>query len=190
MDRTFRRNTLILSGSLVAILILYMVVFWLPQRRHKAEMRSAIQNKRDAIESCQQQSTQLTVLNRELGQLQAYNEKLAEQIQATLNVREFLSTVHSLGQQEGVTISNVTPGIAIELVGIQQQPISLTLVGRFHAIVQLMVELETMARMVDLSDLDIRSMDKPGMEDQLEVKLNVRLLARPAKSSLAAQNSG
>ena len=148
MDRTFRRNTLILSGSLVAILVLYMVVFWLPQRRHKAEMRSAIQNKREAIESCKQQSTQLTVLNRELGQLQAYNEKLAEQIQATLNVREFLSTVHSLGQQEGVTISNVTPGIAIDLVGIQQQPISLTLVGRFHAIVQLMYELETMARRV------------------------------------------
>lgn len=190
MDRTFRRNTLILSGCLAAILILYVVVYWLPHRRYKSEMLSAIQDKRDAIESCKQQGTQLTALNGELGQLQAYNDKISERIPAALNVKDFLSTVHSLGQREGVAIANVTPGLAADLVGIQQQQISVTLIGRFQAIVQLMYELEATTRMVDLSDLDVRTVDKPGMEHQLEAKLNVRLFARPPKSPAPAQNNG
>lgn len=190
MDRTLRRNTLILIGSLAAVIVLYVVVFWLPQRRRMAELHSDIQTKRDAIESCKQKSTQLTLLNGELGQLEAYNQQAAERIPAALNVKEFLATVHSLGQREDVTISNVTPGIAANLVGTQQHPISLTLVGKFHAIVQLMYELETMNRMVDLSDLDVRALDKPGMEDQLEAKLNVRLFVRPVKPPVPSQNNG
>jgi len=190
MDSTFRRNTLILTGSLAAILVLYFFVYWLPQRRYKAEMLSTIQSKREAIESCKLQSTQLAFLNSELGQLEAYNEKMAEQIPTVLNVKDFLSTVHSLGQREGVTISTVTPGFATELVGNQQQPVSVTLVGKFQAIVQLMHELETMSRRVDLPDLDIRTLDKLGTGDQLEAKLNVRLFARPAKTASTSPNDG
>jgi Tfp pilus assembly protein PilO len=190
MDHTFRRNTVILSGSLAAILVLYLFVYWLPQRRYRSEMLSAIQAKREGIESCKQQSTQLTVLNSELRQLQAYNDKMAERIPAALNVKDFLSTVHSLGQREGVTISNVTPGLPADLVGIQHQQISVTLVGRFQSIAQLIYQLEAIPRMVDLSDLDIRTVDKAGMEDQLEAKLNVRLFARPPKSPPRSQSNG
>jgi Tfp pilus assembly protein PilO len=190
MDRAFRRNTIILAGSLVAIIALYAVVYWLPNRRFKAETLRAIQSTRDGIETCKKQGTQLTALNVELGQLQAYNQMMSERIPVALNVKDFLATVHSLGQREGVTIAAVTPGIAADLVGIQQQQISVTLVGEFHAIARLMYELEAMTRMVDLSDLDIRTIDKAGMEDQLEAKLNVRLFARPAKPPLPSQNSG
>jgi len=190
MDRTFRRNTIILTGSLAAIIALYAVVYWLPNRRFKTETLRAIQSTREGIESCQKQSTQLTALYAELGQLQAYDDKMSERIPTALNVKDFLSTVHSLGQREGVTIAAVTPGLAADLVGIQQQQISVTLVGRFHAIARLMFELEAMTRMVDLTDLDIRTVDKTGMEDQLEAKLNVRLFARPAKSPPPSQNNG
>ena len=190
MDRAFRRNTLILIGSLAAILILYVVVYWLPQRRRTAEMRSNIQRTLEAIEHSKQQSAQLARLNGELAQLESYTHQVAEQIPPALNVKEFLATVHSLGEQEDVKIPNVTPSISSELVTIQQQPISLTLVGQFRAIVQLMYELETMNRMIDLSDLEVRAIDKATSNGALEVKLNVRLYARPAKSSLPVQNNG
>jgi Tfp pilus assembly protein PilO len=190
MDRTFRRNTLILAGSLTAILVLYIFVYWLPQRRHKTEMLDRIQSKRDAIESCEQQGTQLANLNNELGLLAAYNEKMAERVPPALNVKDFLATVHSLGQRESVTISAVTPGLAHDLVGSQQQPVTLTLVGEFPAIIRLIYELETMTRMVDLSDLDMRTLDKAGSERQLEAKLNVHLYARPAKPSPTSKNDG
>ncbi len=190
MDRAFRRNTLILIASLAAILMLYVLVYWLPQRRRTADIRGNIQRTLEAIEQCKQQSAQLSRLNGELTQLESYTHQVAEQIPPVLNVKEFLATVHSLGQQQDVTISNVTPSISSELVSIQQQPISLTLVGQFHAIVQLMYELETMNRMIDLSDLEVRARDKATSDGVLEVKLNVRLYARPAKSPLPVQNNG
>jgi Tfp pilus assembly protein PilO len=190
MDRAFRRNTFILAGSLTAILVLYVFVYWLPQRRSKLDMLDRIQSKRDAIENYKLQGAQLANLNNELGLLAEYNEKMAERIPSALNVKDFLATVHSLGQREEVTISAVTPGLATDLVGSQQQPVSLTLIGDFPAIVRVIYELETMNRMVDLSDLDIRPLGKAGSDGQLEAKVNVQLYARPAKSAATSQNDG
>jgi len=191
MDKTLRRNTLILVGSLAAILLLYVIVYWLPQRRRSANMRGEIQQKREAIENCKKQSNQLPSLKGELALLETYNRTGAERIPPAMNVKEFLAAVHSLGQREDVNVANMTRGITTEFAGLQQQPINLTLVGKFNSIVHLMYELETMNRIIELSDLDIRSLDKTAtQDDMLEVKLAVRLYARPPKLPPPTQNNG
>jgi Tfp pilus assembly protein PilO len=190
MDRSLRRNTLILVCSLAATLVIYLVLFLFPQRRQADSLRSGIQQKRGEIDRCKQQAAQLVMYNAELALLETANQRAAAEIPPALNVKEFLATVHSLGHQAGVTVSNVTPGIAADLVGVQQQPISLALVGRFRPAMQLVYELETMGRLVELADLDIRTLEKGAAEDLLEVKLTVRLFARPPKSTPPAQNSG
>lgn len=191
MDSTLRRNTLILIGSLGAILSLYVFAYWLPHHRQIAEMRRGIQDKREMVSLQEQQIAQRTMLHDELGHLETYNQSIANRIPSALDVKEFLTVVHSLGQKEGVAISSVTPGITSELIGVQQQSVRLTMVGRFRAIVQMMYELETMARIVDIMELDAMSSTKPGeTEDAIDVKLDVRLFARPTKAPVLLQNSG
>jgi Tfp pilus assembly protein PilO len=190
MDRNLRRNTLILVFSLAATLVIYLAVFLFPQRRNASEMRVGIEQKRSEIERCNQQAHLLATFHSELALLEAVSEQATKEIPTALNVREFLSTVHSLGSQAGITISNVTPGIATEIAGVQQQPVSLALVGQFRPAMQLIHELETMGRLVELTDIDIRAVDKGGASDRLEFKLSVRLFARPPKSANPTQNNG
>ena len=188
MDRNLRRNTLILVSSLAAVLVIYLVAFLFPQRRHAQEVRSAIRQKQNDIDRCKMAATRLVMVNTDLALLETANKRAAEQIPTALNVKEFLATVHSLGHQAGLTISNVTPGMVPELVGVQQQPVSLALVGRFHQVMQLIYDLETKGRMVELSDLDMRARDKGSRDEEtLEVKLTVRLFAQPPKTSLPTQ---
>jgi Tfp pilus assembly protein PilO len=191
MDRNLRRNTLILVSALAAILVVYLIAFLIPQRRRADDLRAEIRRKKESISQCRQRADQQVMYDAELAMLQTANQRAMEQIPNALNVKEFLATVHSLGHQAGITISNVTPGIVSEVVSIQQQPISLALVGRFTAIMRLVYDLETMGRIVELTDLDIRSLDKTAaLEDTLEVKLTIRLFAQPPKSAPPTQTNG
>ncbi len=190
MNGSLRRNTMILIVSLAAILVLYLLFFWLPQRRNSALMLGTIQKRRGEIDRCRQQADQLPMLNGELEQLESYNRQVAERIPAVLDVREFLKTMHGLGQQHAVTISTWSPSLASDLVGIKQQPVSLTVVGKFQAIVKMIYDLEAMDRLVELTDLDMKVKDVAGRaEDMVEAKLSVRLFARPPKSPANSQNN-
>jgi Tfp pilus assembly protein PilO len=191
MDRSLRRNTLILVSSLAAILIIYLVAYLIPHRNQAQQLRVAIRQKQSEIDRCKAAEGQRVMVNADLALLETATRRAAEQLPPALNVKEFLATVHSLGHQADLTISNVTPGIVTDLVGVQQQPIGLTLVGRFRSIMKLVYELEQMGRLVELSDLDMRSLEKAGQrEDMLEVKVTVRLFARPPKGPPASNAPG
>ena len=123
--------------------------------------------------------------------MQAYNQSVADRLPLTMDVKEFLTAVHSLGQKDEVTISSVAPGITSGLIDVQAQSVRLTIMGRFHAVVQLMFELETTVRMVELTEIEAVASTKPGeTEDMIEVKLDARLFARPAKAPILSQNDG
>src|SRR5262245_7490433 len=98
MDGNLRRNTLILVCSLAATLVIYLFAYWLPQRRLASELRVEIQQKKSGIDQCKQRAMQLVMFRAELANLQAANQQATQQIPAALNVKDFLATVHSLGQ--------------------------------------------------------------------------------------------
>ena len=189
MTGNIRRNTLILVAGMLVSVSLYVLIYWLPHKRYVARMQSDIISRRKQIDLQRSKLAQLAVLYGDLAVLSGYSREMADRVPATLNIREFHAAVHDMSEKHGVALSSNTPQIATELVGFQQQPATLTFAGRYHGVVAMFNELETMTPLVEVTSVDLKPTAKPGDPDAtLEVKVDLKLFARPAKPVTSKNN--
>ncbi len=190
MAANSRRNTLILVATMLVTVVLYVLLYWMPHNRQMARMQADIVDKRLKIDEQRLKLAQLPALHSDLALLETINRQMTERVPESINVREFVAAIYEMGERRGVSITSVTPQIATHLVTFQQQPVTLTLGGRFHAIVELLHELETTEHLVELTDIEVKPTAKPGeTQGSLEVKVDVRLFARPIKPRLLSQTN-
>lgn len=184
MYGSLQRNRLIVVSGIAVVLVLFFVAYWLPYRRQIAQLRERIREASGEVSRQDRQAKRLSELRTELAQIEAHNKQVAERIPETLNVKDFLAAVYSLGQSDSVKVSTVTPQIMTKLVDVQQQNIRLSLVGPFPAIVGVIHKLETMLRKVEITDVEVTRESKADTgADFVEVHLGINLFARPPKSA-------
>ena len=184
-----RRNRLILTSSLGAILTTYFLFAWLPHRRDVVTVRSQINETLRQVSGHMKQAQELAMLRNELAQLELYLRQIQQSIPEHIDPSGFLARVDELGQEHHVELTSMQPQPEKRLFQLEQQPIRLRLRGRFPAIVRVIYELEKESRveeqkpkevdrrMIELTSLDIDSAAAPPGE--VVAELDVLLFARP-----------
>jgi Tfp pilus assembly protein PilO len=179
MGSNVRRNQLILTSALGLILVMYLLAYWLPRRRQNESLRSEIQQTQNQVAREKQQVAQLAQLRSEVVQIEAFKNTLMRALPAGLDDNGFLVQVHQLADQRDLSIKNVTPQPPAPLLDLQQKTIRLEVTGGFASLTNLVYQLESMPRVVELGDFELER-DKSG--DLLAAKLDVKLYARSPAS--------
>ena len=172
MERVDPRQTnYILAVVLIGIIILYVVLVFLPNRREAALIRRQLQTDRAFIAKTAGLSAAIAQVQKELDQVEHYTTKWRKQMPAKAEIPRLFAKLDRLAAVAGVSTIRLDPLPIIEHHSLQQVPITLAVAGTFAEVFSLLSGIEMLAEPICVDDVKIERTRKAGGSVEFELKL-------------------
>jgi len=173
----YRKNQRLVIGLVLAAIVAYFFLWWMPHRRKMAALQSQVRQAQQTIDDESARLNGISDVRAELAELHRYIAEIEQQLPDELNLPRFLSDLYAIAKELGVDIVQTQPQVPSRLVQLQTQPAHLTLAGRAPAIAELIYQLETGPRLIELTSLQMRA-SKRRRAGQVEAEIESRLFAQ------------
>jgi len=172
MERIGSRQTnYILAVVLIGIVMLYVVLVFLPNRREAAMLRQQMRTDRAFIAKTAGLSAAIAKVQKELEQVEHYTTKWREEMPAKAEIPRLFAKLDRLAAVAGVSTIRLDPLPIIEHQSIQQVPITLAVAGTFAEVFSLLSGIEMLTEPVWVDDVKIEQPREAGGSVKCELKL-------------------
>jgi Tfp pilus assembly protein PilO len=172
MERVGPRQTnYILAVVLIGIVVLYVMLVFLPNRREAALIQLQLQTDRAFIAKTAGLSAAIAKVQKELDQVEQYTLKWRKQMPSKAEIPRLFAKLDRLAAMAGVSTIRLDPLPIIEHQSIQQVPMTLAVAGTFTEVFLLLSGIETLTEPVWVDDIKIERTRKAGGSVECELKL-------------------
>ena len=172
MERVSSRQTnYALAVVLIGIVVLYVALVFLPNRRETAMIQRQLQTDRAFIAKTVGLSEAIAKVREELDQVEHYTTKWRKQTPSMPEIPRLFAKLDRLSAVAGVSTVRLDPLPIIEHQSIQQVPITLAVAGTFTEVFLLLNGIESLAEPIWVDDIKIERTRKAGGSVKCELKL-------------------
>jgi type IV pilus assembly protein PilO len=144
-----------LAGVVVAILVAYFFLFWMPLQEEIESVKAQVENQRILLKKNQRLASNIPKKKEEY-------KKLKRQLKIALNmlpkksqIPDLLEGVTWAGKDSGLTFSKFKPGNESVKSIYAEVPVSLSVSGTFKQLLTFLKRVGEMPRIVDVKNLDL-----------------------------------
>ncbi len=150
----------ILVVVLVAVLVGYVAVFFIPTCHNIDELRKDLLAKQDFVTLSGQSVAQLRAVEEQLTNTTAYNRTWTKHAPQSGEISILLGKIHALARSANVKIDSFDPEPAEKYDRLRQLPIAMVCSGQLPAVFNFLSNLEQMPQMIWIKGVTIERVDK------------------------------
>ena len=149
----------IITATLAAAGVAYVVWIYLPGSREIVRLRDDIQQKQDYLAMASGIPLALQISQKQVEETEAYNTAWHEQAPALEDLSSLYGKLHSLAKTAGTTVTRFDPEPIIRYETIRKIPLSVGLEGSFAQVFHYFKGLETMPATIWANSFKLENLD-------------------------------
>ena len=176
-----RRTNIVLALVIIAVVALYVVFIFLPNRREAIATEQQLQFDRAFIAQTEGLAAAIATAEHELDLVERYTREWTERTPREADLPALFAKLNQLATVAGVTTVGIDPSPAVEHETMQQFPVTLALTGSFREVFSLLMGIEHLPMPIWVEMLQI---EKPR-QDTGNVTCEIRLVMFAHKSGIS-----
>ena len=150
----------ILVVALIAVLLGYVAVFFIPTCHNIDKLRKDLLAKQDFVTLSGQSVAQLRAVEEQLTNTTAYNRTWTKHAPQSGEISILLGKIHALARSANVQIDSFDPEPAEKYDRLRRLPIAMVYSGQLPAVFNFLSDLEQMPQIIWLKSVTIERADK------------------------------
>lgn len=150
----------ILVVALIAVLVSYVAVFFIPTCHNIDKFRKDLLAKQDFVTQSEQTVAQLRTVEEQLTNTTAYNRTWTKHAPQLGETSILLGKIHALARSDNVKIDSFDPEPAEKYDRLRQLPIAMVCSGQLPAVFNFLRDLEQMPQIIWIKSVSIERADK------------------------------
>ncbi len=171
MKAEVRRGSWVVTVPLVAVLVGYFVLVYLPTRRAIAELREQIEQQQNTITEAAVVSSSLKVAKDQLQQAEDYLEVWRQTAPAAEDIPALQGEFNSLATDAGTAVTRFDPQKPVRHAKLQQFPLGIGCSGSLLEVYDFLRSLEELPATIWIDDLSLEKMDQEAEDIECELTL-------------------
>lgn len=153
------KRPLILIGTtiLVAIVVVWFVVFFMPQSHKLSSLQAERATLQEAVVQDNARLQQVRSESHHIGKIQALDAKLRGYVPTSEDLYTYIQTLSGAGKSSGVTITSLQPSGLVAVTGTSYSavPVTADVKGTYDHLVAFLNTIYNLPRLTDVNGLNI-----------------------------------
>lgn len=174
-----KQKFLILGGTIILIVILYLWQWYFPVRVEIATYENQKVELEKKLKSLQGVQKEIDKFKAEIAALTSEYQKQSEILPPEEELPKLLNSIADLSKDTGVIIKAFTPGAIKKLENYQEMGVNLKLSGNFHSLATFIDRIGKLKRIVNVEDVTFGEPALSNGRILLNSECNLKIFSRP-----------
>jgi type IV pilus assembly protein PilO len=165
--KTIKKPTVLLSiGAIVLVIILWLVLFFVPQSHKLSSLRSQQASLNSLIQQDNARMQRLRTETHHLGQIRSMYSTLENYVPSTQGLYTYVHTISAAGKSAGINITSISPGAPVAASGTPYTaiPITAAIKGSYTELRNFLQGIYALPRLTDVNAISLNMTGGTGGE--------------------------
>lgn len=192
LDRPWQQKVGLLAGVIVALLFVDTYFFYLPLSKEISKLSQELENSRNERDKKNKEVANLPKLKEQMRQLDGMLKEAVAQLPDRKEIPDLLTSISNKARESGLEITLFRPRGENLRDFYAEIPVDIVVRGGFHSVVTFFDEVGRLSRLVNVSNIDIKTLKATGddvLTETATMATTFRFLDEAERAKIAAERA-